>query len=105
MKIQIRDYIGKDIKVLRDRPKGKQVREQTKLDAKDIDSEKYEIVFDDDFISINSSFFLGMFEESIQKLGEEKFREKYSFKCKEALKDKIEACIITALVAGTSYDC
>lgn len=103
-KIDIRKYVKKDLGVLRDRPKGEQVRQQTNLEEKDKDENKYEVVIDNNFISLNTSFFLGMFEKSIQTLGETKFREKYQFRAKDVFMEKIDVCILTALVAGDDDD-
>ena len=99
-KIRLRDYVNKDITILKDRPTGITVRAQLKLDEKDKDGERYTMVFDEKFVSLNSSFFLGLFDKSIQDLGESRFNEKYRFDCSEVFKRKINTCIMTALVAG-----
>ena len=96
-KIVIREYVKKDSKLLSERPNGEKVREQLKLNQKDKDPYTYEIVIDNDFTSLNSSFWLGMFGESVRTLNEEKFREKYIFKCKDVFLEKIDACIEIAL--------
>ena len=61
------------------RPEGQQVREVLKLKTLDADVYLYSIVLPDDTTSFNPSFYLGLFYESIKKLGWEKFQEKYQF--------------------------
>lgn len=59
---------------------GLEVREKIDLDNKDKDDKCYEIIVSDDTIAINSSFFGGLFSESVYVLGVDRFREKYIFK-------------------------
>lgn len=61
------------------RPEGQQVREELKLKTLDTDVNLYSIVLPDDTTSFNPSFYLGLFFESVKKLGWEKFQEKYQF--------------------------
>lgn len=61
------------------RPLGIDVRKDLELDAKDKDKGVYVFVFPEDTISINSSYFGGLFETSIMNLGREKFLAKYKF--------------------------
>lgn len=91
--INIRDYVKADSKILRDRPRGEKVREQLKLDAKDKDDNQYTVKFDDNFVSLNSSFWLGLFEASFRNISIDEFEEKYIFECKETFRKKINECI------------
>ena len=61
------------------RPEGQQVREELKLKTLDMDVNLYSIVLPDDTTSFNPSFYLGLFFESVKKLGWSKFQEKYQF--------------------------
>lgn len=61
------------------RTRGQLVREKAQLDDLDRAEEQVTVKVPNDTISVNSSFFLGMFADSIRFLGEERFREKYLF--------------------------
>lgn len=84
-RIKLKDYIDNK-KVLSGREKGKKLREKLKIGEKDDDNEKVEIVIPMDVYAFNSSYFLGLFGESVRKLGKEKFLEKYNFTCNEIIK-------------------
>ena len=58
---------------------GQVCREHFKLDEVDRTGDTVQIVIPLDAYSVNSSFFLGMFGESIRDLGEERFRSQYQF--------------------------
>ena len=57
---------------------------------KDNDEEIYEFEIAQEVYSFNSSCFLGLFSDSIKKLGEKKFREKYQFNCSDLIRMNIE---------------
>ena len=82
--------LTQNIKVISGRDRGMELREKLKIDEKDIDEEIYEFEIAQDVYSFNSSGFLGLFSDSIKKLGEKKFREKYQFKCSELIRMNIE---------------
>ena len=67
------------------RPEGEKARKDLKLDEFDKNDESIEIIIPDDTLSVNSSFFSGMFQKSLKELGEEEFRKKYIFKCNKKL--------------------
>lgn len=86
-KIEILKYRGQGSTVFTGRPEGKLARTDLKLDTKDSDENLYVVVIPKNTTSFNSSFFLGLFFDSIKKLGSiMKFNEKYSFEIEE--KDK-----------------
>lgn len=58
---------------------GKNIREKFRLNNKDKDKNYYIFTFPKDTMSINHSFFRGLFHDSIRTLGEITFKEKYSF--------------------------
>jgi len=91
--INIRDYVKKDISILRGRDKGEIARRQARLNDLDQTDEEITVIFDNDFKSLNTSFFLGMFEDSIKHFKRDKFRIKYNFKCKDSFSKKIDVCI------------
>lgn len=83
-KIEILKYRGQGSTVFTGRPEGKMARTDLQLDAKDDDSTEYTILIPKNTTSFNSSFFLGLFFDSIKKMGSiEKFYEKYSFDIEE----------------------
>lgn len=83
-KIEILKYRGHGSTVFTGRPEGKLARIDLKLDTKDSDGNLYVVVIPKNTTSFNSSFFLGLFFDSIKKFGSiEKFYEKYSFEIEE----------------------
>ena len=89
-KIDLKDYIESK-KVLAGRTNGEDIRKKINL-------EKIEIIIPNDVFSFNSSYFLGMFGESVKKLGKEKFEEKYQFNTKnESIRMNIKDGIDEAL--------
>ena len=79
------------------RQKGASARAKFDLDALDASSDRVRVTIPTEVISLNSSFFLGMFGKSIQDLGGEKFLEKYSFECAPILYEDINSGIRQAL--------
>ncbi|MCI8485985.1 MAG: hypothetical protein HFJ20_02595 [Clostridia bacterium] len=94
--VELKKFI-QNAKVISGRDKGKTLREKIKIEDKDKDNETYNIIIPEEVYSFNSSCFLGMFGESIKKLGEEKFREKYKFNCTDLINMNIEDGIRDAL--------
>ena len=68
--IKLQAYRKPKSKMYSGRDHGIEVRNKLKLDEKDRDEKKY---------TINSSFFGGLFSDSVIFLGKEKFKEKYNF--------------------------
>lgn len=71
---------------------GLQVRKELELNNKDKDKDNYIIQIPDDIMAINSSFFGGLFSESVLCLGEEDFLKKYVFQNEKnkALKNTLQ---------------
>lgn len=90
-------------KIYSGRPLGMEVREQLGLDEIDKSDETCTISFPLDTVSINSSYFGGLFEKSVIELGREKFEEKYKFMYEngedlsETLKENLEEGILDSL--------
>lgn len=79
--IELRKYSDPGVGVLAGRERGEAVRKEERLDALDRDeSAVVDVVIPDEVFSVNSSFTLGMFTESIRKLGPDRFRAKYRFR-------------------------
>lgn len=77
--INLQQYRVPNSKILRGKNFGTQIRNKLKLDEIDKTEEQVIIIIPSDIWSLNSSYFIGMFEKSILLLGEEKFRKKYLF--------------------------
>ena len=67
------------VQVFAGRNRGKAVRRYARIDELDSDDEPVLVRVPDDTFAVTSSFILGLFGDSIAKIGEEKFREKYRF--------------------------
>jgi hypothetical protein len=97
--IDLTRFTGADEIVLSGRPKGEELREKLKLDEKEARAGeiKIKIIIPHHIVSLNSSFFLGLFTKSVQKFGEVGFQSKYEFDCRPILLNDIEAGIHQAL--------
>lgn len=90
MKIDLNQIDGSNYKVLSGVELGKTARIFFKLDELDFSKETIIICIPDDVISVNSSFFSGLFQTSILKLGEQIFREHYIFDCDEIIRMNVD---------------
>lgn len=102
-RIDLDSYRSKSSRVFAGRSRGEAVRTAAKLDEEDRSAETVEVRIPEDTFSVNSSFFLGMFGESIRTLGEEKFKEKYHFVGKEisrVLEDGVKEALRTSSPLG-----
>ena len=94
--INLTPYSGGTL-VIAGRPKGDAARIQFGLPEIDKSDETAKVIIPPEVISLNSSFFLGMFAQSIQTLGEDEFLKKYSFECAPILFEDITSGIRQAL--------
>lgn len=95
--INLNDCRQKGSKVLSGRNEGKLWRKKFKLDNLDKCDCKVIVDIPEDLFSINISFFLGLFGNSVRKLGEKAFKEKYEFSCDEVIMEDIDTGIKNAL--------
>lgn len=79
-RIDLSNYKRKESKMFSGRNNGKDARKRSKIEIKEEECKEIIIDVPSDTMSINSSFFLGMFGISVRKLGDSAFREKYKFK-------------------------
>jgi len=79
--INLQKYRSNGEKILTGRDEGKRIRETLRIDNFDKEDIKVIIDIPSDILSLNSSYFLGLFQKSIKLLGEDGFRKKYIFKC------------------------
>jgi len=84
-------------KVFAGRERGKYWRQRFRLDELDQTSETIEVVIPEDIISLNISFFLNLFGDSIRKLGRDEFNKHYIFKSDPILRPLIDQGIDQAL--------
>ena len=84
--------------LLSGRPKGVALRDKLNLDKLDGQQDvQVDVVVPTEIVSLNSSFFLGLFGPSVRDLGEYGFRQKYSFVCQPKIEIDVEAGIKEAL--------
>lgn len=80
LNIDLAPYRGINSTSLTGRPQGKDVRAELKLDKIEDEYDKINVEIPIGTTSFNPSFFLGLFYNSIKKLGSvEEFAEKFSF--------------------------
>jgi len=77
--IDLAAYRTQGTLVFAGRDRGRLVRAKAALEEADREPAPVEIRIPDDIFSITSSFFLGMFGPSIQRLGAENFAKHYLF--------------------------
>jgi hypothetical protein len=77
MQYSLKPFKNTTTTVYTGRPQGIDVRQKLNLEACDRNNETIELVIPEDTTSFTPSFFLGLLYGSIQKLGMEKFKEKY----------------------------
>jgi len=79
---------------------------QKKIMLKELESEHDKIFVEipTKIITINKSFFLGLFETRIQELGIQNFKKKYVFQTSEHIVKKIEKHIEAALLSATQKE-
>jgi len=88
---------SKNAKVFSGRERGRHWRREFGLDELDHNDTQVVVSIPEDILSINLSFFLSLFGESVRFLGPEDFRQKYRFKCDPSLEPLIELGIVQAL--------
>jgi len=107
--IQIKDYIDNRYTALVGRESAQNLL--TKLEKDGNNFKKLEEKFDkivliipSKIITINKSFFLGLFETRIQDLGKEEFKKKYSFGTSEHIQKKVMGYLDSALLTASMKD-
>lgn len=86
-----------EAKVFSGRERGKYWRDRFNLNEVDRDNGHVCVDVPEDILSINLSFFLSLFGESVRFLGRDGFIRKYEFRCKPSLRPLIEQGIDQAL--------
>ena len=96
--IDLKDYSSPATLVMSGRPKGEELRAKLQLDSQDVQPDPVSVNVPEQIVSLNSSFFLGLFAKSVQRLGAEGFDKKYKFTCNQAVRVDIEAGKRKALI-------
>ena len=93
---------SRDSRVLSGRERGVECRRKFEITRLDKSAERVIISVPRDIYSLNTSFFLGLFGESVRALGKDGFREKYQFDCDdihwETIADGIERAVKEATI-------
>lgn len=81
------------------RAKGELARETLNLNTIDNEQSKVIVQIPEDTYSVTTSFFLGLFGESIRQAGSrEKFLSLYHFEAPDVFKSTFDSCISRALI-------
>ena len=80
--IDLDDYRGPGIGLYSGNPRGVAVRAAVRLDESDAAEEEVVVLVPEDVFAVTSSFLSGLLSKSIRSLGEDRFRELYSFEGK-----------------------
>ena len=102
-RITLNDYRSRGGKVFAGRERGEKVRHAAQLGLLDEQDVCVTVFVPEDIFSVNSSFFLGMFGESVRRLGEEGFRAHYRFEGKD-ISDTVEDGIREAIASVSPLD-
>lgn len=97
MEINLREYIGKEQIILCGREEGYKLREKLNLDILEETNYQLVIIIPEYICSMNSSYFIGLFKDSINKMNINGFKNKYTFKCSEYIKDNIKDGLVSLL--------
>jgi hypothetical protein len=93
--IDLGKYRSENAEIFSGRQRGLDVRKDAGLDSLDRNSDPVIVHIPEDVFSVNSSFFLGMFTPSIERLGGEAFKRKYRFTGKDISQVIAEAIRVT----------
>lgn len=77
--IRLEEFRTPKAKIFTGRDRGKQVREDSKIDIIEVNSDEVTFIIPDNLYSINPSFFEELFVNVVKKLGKEGFFEKFNF--------------------------
>lgn len=88
--IQLNNYRTPGTRVFSGRERGKAVRDEIDFAALELTKELIVIEIPEDTIAFNPSFFLGLFGDTIRRLGRAEFDKKYNFSAKPIFNADIE---------------
>jgi hypothetical protein len=90
-------------RVLSGRERGFECREQFNLERVDATPDRVLVLIPKDIYSLNTSFFLGLFGDSVRRFGRDGFLAKYRFDCDEVHRETINYGIDRALKGATIF--
>lgn len=107
--IDLAKYISGRITALVGRTDGEELLSKLKADGYDLekmenDFSEIRVVIPHKVVSLNKSFFLGLFETSVQRLGRDGFLSKYCFLTTEHIKVKIRNHVDAALLSASQKE-
>lgn len=91
-------------RVFSGRDRGEFARKKLNLDEEDKIDEVVTVIFPEDTISLNSSFFLGLFGKSVRFLSEQKFEKKYHFRASASILNSVKDGIQRAMKTSDPLD-
>lgn len=97
--IDLKDFSSPGVTVFAGRQRGEAARARAALAVADAQGDTVEVRIPEDTISVNTSFFLGMFADSIRQVGEAEFRRRYVFvgpRAPMVLEDGIKEALLTS---------
>lgn len=77
--VDLSQWSSSGSRVFSGRDRGREVRAQAELNRLDTEGDQVTVRVPPETFSITSSFFLGMFGQSVRALGESEFRRRYQF--------------------------
>lgn len=78
-------------------------REQFNITRIDAAPENVVVSIPKDIYSVNTSFFLGLFGDSVRKFGRDRFLSKYRFECDDVHRETIKYGVERALKESTIF--
>lgn len=103
--INLADYNPKDGRVFTGRAHGEQLRTRLNLDQDDqTDGLNVTVIVPANTLSLNSSFFLGLFGPSVRTLGKDGFYTRYTFEGPDRVRRNVETGVRRALLTSNPID-
>ncbi len=107
--IDLKDFLAFEETALVGRENGENVLKkisQNGLDFKKLEKDFNTIIIKipENVVSINKSFFLGLFEIQVQRLGKDGFLKKYKFSTTDHIVNKIKNHVDAALLTASQGD-
>ena len=81
--IDLAAYRTAGVLVFAGRDRGELVRAKARVEEADKEAEPVEVRVPEDVFGVTSSFFLGMFDKSVKRFGDDGFRKHYHFTGKD----------------------
>jgi hypothetical protein len=90
--------------VISGRDCGEEFRKRFQLNKVDVAEGEVEVSIPEDVVSMNTSFFLGLFGPSVKHLGQQGFLSKYKFLCDDVHMETVHEGIARALKDHTIFE-